>query len=202
MKGIAVVLFASVLLGGCATGTVWKVTGSRDPFTDQTTEMVTTGDFQSSSLIYTSSLNFYPIVRKEGGEIYVGLMSGGSFKVPVGTVQMRIDQNEAWTITPQETPLSMAPAAPQANIGLTAEQAEAMKNIQSQYMDNFNKLMSPYTLAGGDKAKAILRQMVSGNTLIYRTVGINQAGSTTGEARLDESLRQSLQAIGIDPGTL
>lgn len=201
MKGIAVLAIAAVMLSGCA-GSVWKATGSTDKFTDQTTTMVTTGDYSAGTSIITSSLKFYPVVRREGGEIYVGLMSGGRFKVPVGTIQLRIDQNEAWTITPQETPVSMVPAAPEIALGLPAEQAEMIKNSQAQSMENIYKMMSPYTVTGGDKARAILKQMLSGQTLIYRTVGINQAASTTGEIALDDSLRQSLLVIGINPAAL
>lgn len=201
MKGIAVLLVAATMLSGCA-GTVWKATGTTDEFTDKTTMMVTTGNFTAGSSIITSSLKFYPVVRKEGGEIYVGLMSGGRFKIPVGTVQIRIDQNEAWAITPQETPVGLVPASPELALGLPPEQAELIKKTQAQAMENVYKMMSPYTITGGDKAKSILRQMLAGQVLKFRTVGINQAASTTGEVVLDESLAQSLRIIGIDPKSL
>lgn len=201
MKGIAVLAVAVSMLSGCA-GAVWKATGSTDKFTDQTTMLVTTGDYSAGTSIITSALKFYPVVRKEGGEIYVGLMSGGRFKIPVGTIQLRIDQNEAWTITPQETPVSMVPAIPELVLGLPPEQAELIKKAQSQSMESVYKMMSPYTVTGGDKAKKILRQMVAGKTLIYRTVGINQAASTTGEVELDESFSKSLKLIGINPESI
>lgn len=201
MKGIAVLLVAATMLSGCA-GSVWKATGTTDEFTDKTTMMVTTGNFTAGSSIITSSLKFYPVVRKEGGEIYVGLMSGGRFKIPVGTVQIRIDQNEAWTITPQETPVGLVPASPELALGLPPEQAELIKKTQTQAMENVYKMMSPYTVTGGDKAKSILRQMLAGQVLKFRTVGINQAASTTGEVVLDESLAQSLRLIGVDPKAL
>lgn len=202
MKRTIALVAAAIALGGCASGSVWKATGTTDEFTDKTTMMVTTGDFTAGSSIITSSLKFYPVVRKEGGEIYVGLMSGGRFKIPVGTVQLRIDQNEAWTITPQETPVSMMPEAPQYALNLPPEQAELVKNAQAQAMTNMAQVMSPYTIAGGDKAKKILKQMLAGHTLKYRTVGINQAASTTGEVEIDPSLAQSLKLIGIDPAAL
>lgn len=198
---ITLSMFAFALVG-CASGAVWKATGSTDEFTDKTTMMVTTGDFSSGSSIMTSSLRFYPVVRKEGGQIYVGLMSGGRFKVPVGTVQLRIDQNEAWTITPQETPVSSMPAAPQYVLNLPPEQTAIVKNAQEQAMINATQMMSPYTIAGGDKAKKILRQMLSGSVLKYRVVGINQAASTTGEVALDPSLAESLRLIGINESSL
>jgi len=164
--------------------------------------MVTTSEFPASGTIVTRSLSFYPVVRKEGDEIYVGLMSGGRFKIPVGTVQMRIDQNEAWTITPQETPISMMPAAPQYALNLPPEQAALLKQTQDQTMLNVTQMMSPYTVTGGEKAKKILKQMLAGQTLKYRTVGINQAASTTGEAVIDPTLAESLRAIGINPESL
>ncbi|MND23290.1 hypothetical protein D3C76_274200 [compost metagenome] len=202
MKGIIALLAAAVALGGCAAGPTWQATGTTDEFTDKTTMMVTTSEFPASGSIVTRSLHFYPVVRKEGDEIYVGLMSGGRFKIPVGTVQLRIDQNEAWTITPQETPVSMMPAAPQYALNLPPEQAALVKQTQDQAMLNITQMMSPYTVTGGEKAKKILKQMLSGQNLKYRTVGINQAASTTGQTVIDPSLAESLRLIGIDPASL
>lgn len=165
--------------------------------------MVTTGDLGTPSWIVTQSLHFYPVVRKEGSEIYVGIMSGGRFKVPVGTTQLRIDQNEAWTITLQETPVSMAPSIPMAPlVTLQGEQAALVNNAQEQAMKSMSQLMSPYTVIGGDKAKQILKHMVSGRLVKFRTVGINQAASTTGEAVIDPSLAKTLREIGNEPNSL
>lgn len=202
MKRIIALSMVTFALVGCASGPIWKATGNTDEFTDKTTMMVTTGDFSTGGSIVTSSLKFYPVVRKEGGEVYVGLMSGGRFKIPVGTVQLRIDQNEAWTITPQETPISLMPAAPQYVLNLPPEQAAIVKNAQDQAMVNATQMMSPYTITGGDKAKRILKQMLAGKVLKYRTVGINQAASTTGETVIDPSLAESLRLIGINPASL
>lgn len=202
MKRTMAILAAITMLGGCASGSVWKATGSTDEFTDKTTMMVTSGDFSAGNSIITSSLKFYPVIRKEGGELYVGLMSSGRFKIPVGTIQMRIDQNEAWTITPQETPIGLVPASPEIALGLPPEQAEMVKKAQAQAMENAYKMMSPYTVTGGEKAKSILKQMLAGQKMKYRTVGINQAASTTGEIDLDQSLAQSLRLIGVDPAAL
>ncbi len=202
MKRIIAAAVAAMALSGCAAGPTWQATGTTDEFTDKTTMMVTTGEFPASGSIVTRSLRFYPVVRKEGDEIYVGLMSGGRFKIPVGTVQLRIDQNEAWTITPQETPVSMMPSAPQYTLNLPPEQAALVKQTQDQAMLNVTQLMSPYTVTGGEKAKKILKQMLAGNALKYRTVGINQAASTTGEVVIDPTLAESLRAIGINPESL
>lgn len=204
MKRIAATLAIALTLAGCASEQqTWKATATTDEFTDRTTMMVTTGDLGTPSWIVTQPLHFYPVVRKEGSEIYVGIMSGGRFKVPVGTVQLRIDQNDAWTITPQETPVSMAPSIPMAPlVTLQGEQAALVNNAQEQAIKSTSQLMSPYTVTGGDNAKQILKQMVSGHLIKYRTVGINQAASTTGEAVIDPSLAKSLREIGIEPNSL
>ncbi|HBN8194397.1 TPA: hypothetical protein L3664_000867 [Pseudomonas aeruginosa] len=197
-----IALASALFLFGCSTGPVWQATSTTDEFTDKTTMMVTTGDFSTSNSVITRSMHYYPVVRKEGEEIYVGLMSGGRYKIPVGTVQLRVDQNEAWTITPQETPVSMMPEAPQYSMNLPPDQAEIVKNAQAQVMTSMAQAMSPYTVTSGDKAKKILKQMLSGTTLKYRTVGINQAASTTGEVFIDPSLAESLKRIGISPSSL
>lgn len=87
-------------------------------------------------------------------------------------------------------------------VTLQGEQAALVKNAQEQAIKSTSQLMSPYTVTGGDKAKQILKQMVSGHLLKYRTVGINQAASSTGEAVIDPSLVKSLREIGIEPSSL
>jgi len=128
-------------------------------------------------------------------------MSSGRIKVPVGTVQLRVDQNEVWTISPQETPISLLPEVPQYGQNLPPEQAAFVKSAQAQAMTSAAQMMSPYTVTGGDKAKAIIKQMAAGHVLKFRTVGLNQAASTTGEVKIDPSFAQSLRQVGIDLST-
>ncbi|WP_338507343.1 hypothetical protein [Pseudomonas poae] len=200
MKRLIATAAAAFLLTGCA-GQVWKATGSTDEFTDQTTMMVTVGDYTNVPLIVTKPFNYYPVVRKVGNEVYVGLMSGGRFKVPVGTVQLRIDQHAAWTISPQETPVSLLPEVPQYALNLPPKQAALVKSAQAQAMTSAAQTMSPYTVTGGEKAKSIIKQMANGHVLKFRTVRLNQAASTTGEVAIDPSFVQSLKQAGIDPST-
>ena len=57
--------------------------------------------------------------------------------------------------------------------------------------------MSPYTAVSGEKARMILSEMLNGYNLIYRRVGFNQAASSTGEYKLDNSFRNALTDCGI-----
>tara|TARA_B100000405_G_scaffold196781_1_gene137938 strand:+ start:731 stop:1339 length:609 start_codon:yes stop_codon:yes gene_type:complete len=202
MKRILGPALAGMLLVGCAaTGPVWKATSSTDEFTDVNTRMVTVGEYAGGSLIVTKSLNYYPFVGIENGSPYVGIRSGGRYKIPTGTVQLRIDSNPAWTITPEETPVSLVPSLPTMQLNGIG-QAVDMADLQKQALATATKMMSPYTVATGDKAKSILREMVRGKVLKYRTVGMNQAASTTGEVTLDVSFVQAIKSIGIDPAKL
>ncbi len=191
-----------VLLGGCQTGQLWRVTSSKDQFTDKVTKMVTIGEGLSDNLIITRSLRYYPFVGVQEGEIYVGLRSGGRYPIPTGTVQIRIDENTAWTITPEETPIYLAPALPSSPLPATTEQSDVILNAQAKMMENMTKSMSPYTATTGQKAKSIIKEILKGKVMIYRTIGFNQAASTTGEVRIDDSFKSSLQEIGITPEML
>lgn len=192
------------LLGGCQTapGRVWNSTSNQDQFTDQVTKMVTVGEWRSDTAIVTRSLRYYPFVGVQDGEIYVGIRSGGKHRIPTGTVQIRIDENKAWTIGPDETPVYLVPSLPKTPVAAPPGMTELVEKTTAQAMSNAAKMMSPYTAATGDKAKSIIKEMLAGKVVKYRTVGFNQAASTTGEVNIDESFVQSLREIGIAPESL
>jgi hypothetical protein len=204
MKRIALLAITSVLIAGCqSTGTIWTATSNQDQFTDVSTKMVTIGEGLSNQLIVTKSLKYYPFVGVQNGELFVGVRSGGRYRIPTGTVQIRIDSNEAWTITPDETPIYLAPSIPAALPQVAHNSSGVdLASFQAQAMQNVTKIMSPYTATTGDKAKRILKEMLAGKTVKYRTVGINQAASTTGEVVIDASFVEALRQIGIKPENL
>ena len=129
------------------------------------------------------------------------MKSGGRVLIPVGDVQLRIDQNKAWTINTSETPLDYVPEgqlkAMQAYAPKDPQQQQLIENAYRSAMEGSARAMSPYTAATGEKAKSILAEMRTGKKLIYRSVGLNQAASTTGEFLLDPSLEVALRQCGI-----
>ena len=204
MKKIAFLAIAVALLTGCQTapsGSLWKVERSKDQFSDVETSLVTTGEFRNSRFALTKSMNYYPFVGVQEGELFVGILSGGTYKIPTGTVQLRVDSNKAWTIEPSETPVYLAPAPAQPAIPAASNDKSVvdLAAVQAEALRNMAKALSPYTATTGEKAKQILREMVAGKTIKYRTVGMNQAGSTTGEVEIDSTFIRSLRVIGIDP---
>ncbi|MDR0275267.1 MAG: hypothetical protein LBI48_08025 [Burkholderiaceae bacterium] len=185
-------------LSGCATvapstpSNLWVVSTTKDEFSDVVTQMVTVGSFYSGGATYTQTGKLYPFVGIKNGETYVGIRSGGTYRIPTGTVQIRIDDNAAWTITPDDTPTDLVPGA--------ATSPAVNKDISADMMANMAKIMSPYTAATGDKADKIIKQMLAGKVIKYRTIGLNQAASSTGEVKLDASFTESIRSIGIPVG--
>ena len=199
-------LAAAVLISGCgsnltASKVEWITVKNTDKFTDKSTCAVTVGSFYSQGSVYTASNHYYPYIEAVDGNLRVGVRSGGRFLIPVGDVQIRIDQNPAWTISTGETPLDYVPEgqlkAMQAAAPQDPNQQQIVANAYKTAMESTARAMSPFTAATGDKARSILSQMRSGHSMIYRTVGLNQAASTTGEYALDQSLETALRQCGI-----
>ncbi len=189
------ILLLIVGLSGCKT---WHAVHSIDEFTDQHTKMVTVGEWKTNNIVFTKSLKFYPFVGVSNKDVFVGIRSGGIYKIPTGTVQLRIDTNPAWTISPEETPITLSPAYPT----MKTPNMPALEKVQKQMMNNITQIMSPYTATTGDKAQKIIKEMLTGSILKYRIIGQNQAGSTTGTIKLDKSFKDAIQEIGITTSSL
>jgi hypothetical protein len=197
-------LLITLTLSGCASTPAkveWITDKKTDEFTDITTCRVTTGSYYTSSGVYTKTGALYPMVEQVDGVLRVGLQSGGKYKIPVGNVQLRIDNNTAWDISTSETPVDLVPTInPMTSIStanLSDEQKKIIDQSVANAMNSTAQIMSPYTVATGDKAKSILKEMLSGKELKYRTVGLNQAASTIGSFNLDESLQVALNTCQI-----
>ena len=202
-------MFLSITLAGCAGGIAsgtapsvkWVANSKTDSFTDVSSCAVTVGSLYTSNGVFTMTNKYYPYIEVVNGDLRVGVKSGGRFLIPVGDVQLRIDQNKAWTISTSETPLDYVPEgqlkAMQAYAPKDPQQQQIVENAYKTAMEATARSMSPFTASTGEKAQSILKEMRSGKTLIYRTIGLNQAASTTGEYVLDQSLEVALRQCGI-----
>jgi hypothetical protein len=190
-------------LAGCASApkVEWIADKKTDEFTDKTTCRATTGSLYTHSAVYTKNGAFYPMVEQVDGVLRVGLQSGGKYKIPVGNVQIRIDSNNVWDISTNETPVDLVPTAnPMATLttsNLNDEQKKIVEQSIATAMNSTTQALSPYTVATGDKAKSILKEMLDGKELKYRTVGLNQSASTIGTFKLDKSLKTALDTCNI-----
>jgi hypothetical protein len=211
MKYLSIFISMSILAGCASTSpkVEWVASSEFDRFTDQTTCSVTTGSLYTQSSVYTYNNHLYPFIEVVKGELRVGIKSGGKYKVPVGNVQLRIDKNKAWDINMSETPVTETPnaqASSQVDLmteyakDLPPEQQALVMNSYKAAMNSTNKMLSPYTVATGDKAKAIVKEMLEGETLIYRTLGFSSVANstgTTGEFLIDDSLKTALNKCQI-----
>lgn len=194
-----------MFLAGCASTTpkvAWVSTTKIDEFTDVRTCSVTVGSLYTSNSVFTYSNHYYPYIEVVHGDLRVGIKSGGKYSVPVGDVHVRIDDNKAWTISSSETPLDYVPKGTLDNLkeytkNLPEQNRQLVEATYNTTMETAARAMSPFTATTGEKAKDILREMLYGTKIKYRTVGLNQAASTTGEYDLDASLRESLVKCGI-----
>jgi len=200
---ILLLLAIAILTVGCATNNQqWKAVEKTDPFNDSAPLLVTTGHYASGDSVVTRHMKLYLVVRKDEDKLSVGVMSGGRFPVPVGAVQIRVDDHNTWNISPSETPDY---AIPDSNYWAGTSgypQSDEVSKTQAQMMENVSRATSPFTLAGGEKAAEIIKQMAGGKKVIYRATMIGQPSSTIGEASIDQSFIDSLSKIGINPSNL
>ncbi|EHK1074262.1 TPA: hypothetical protein NKV10_002248 [Vibrio parahaemolyticus] len=195
------ILLLPVFLSACATSPSvhWVADSSVDEFTDESRCKVTVGSVYTGNSVYSEVGKLYPFVEQVDGELRVGVMSGGKYQVPVGTVQLRIDSNKAWTITNAETPVDKSIDFSAMNSyyeNLPEDQQQIVKSAIETSKQTTNQMLQPYTATTGDKARSILNEMLQGKTIIYRSEGVTNSG-TTGKYELDESLKAALKQCKI-----
>lgn len=211
--GIAVIGVA-VALAGCATTagpptplrSTWVTERKVDPFTDAMSCWVYPRAITVNRLMSPYALQFYPYVEKRDDQIRVGMFSGGAIQAPAGRIQFRIDGNDAWTIETSETPVDSEAVSSAALAGqmksavgdkITPEMAETLERSAGSSAQMVNQAMSPYTATTGERAKAIVGQMRTGTSIIYRQIGANAAASSTGTIALGSDFNAALAACGV-----
>ena len=200
-----IVAFAAIALTGCVSNkpeVKWISVKNTDEFTDISSCRVTVGSYYTNKNVYTEFGKYYPFIEQVNGQLRVGLQSGGKYKIPVGNAQLRIDSNKNWDISTSETPLDLMPTLadikPAHIDNLSDEQKAIITTSYKSAMELSAQAMSPFTATTGKKAKKIIKEMLAGNSLKYRTIGLNQAASSTGVYGLDMSLKNALTDCGIE----
>lgn len=203
-------IIAAIAVGLTACGSTpqvnefWVVDTDHDEFTDKSRCMVTTGSKYQNGRAYTENFKIYPFVEVTEKGVVVGVKSGGTHKIAVGDVQLRIDNNPARTLSAQNTPVELLSENKGQYDDILKALDESQREQFEKVMDTTNsiaaKMLAPFTAVDGSEAEKILKEMLSGNTLIYRQVGLTAATSTTGSFKLDPSLKRGLEQCGYSPG--
>lgn len=205
-----IILVPAIALAACASTpsprdatqpprqATWVAEKRVDKFTDRETCRVVPRSYISETLSNRFSVSFFPFVSKVGDELRVGLFNTSD--LPAGRVQLRIDQNNAWTVETSETPVdsegqvsttqlaAQMKSVMQSNPALQSNAAlqKQLEQSAAASAQSINQAMSPFTAATGDKARNIVAQMKLGSSLIYRQLGSNTPGTTTGTIALDD----------------
>ena len=202
MKKISIIIFA-VLVTGCATTTTWTAKQSVDEFTDKNTCKIVYGsDFGKGFNKGLGGIHYYPFIEKVAGDVIFGVYA--DYNIPVGDIQIRVDNNEAITISYTETPIYYS-ATSAANVDLSylknieGVDQKAMQASMDKAMQNVQKISSPFTATSGLKSEKIISQMKNGTELKMRVIGYgtNSVQSTNGSYKLDQQFVAALSECGI-----
>jgi hypothetical protein len=203
MKKTGSVLCLSVLVALGTTQThalEWTAEKHIDSFTDIETCKVMPGSEFSRAFVFGTVeglMHWYAVsyffAERRGDEVRAGFTNDKNLPI-MSDIQVRVDQNPAVTITAADTPIDTGPsiAIPQMQ-GVTPE----VKAQIEQSMKGALARMSPYRVFAGEKAVALLRQIVNGKRAIWRSIGgVNNASEDVTEIRID-GLSDALSECGI-----
>lgn len=195
----------------------WSATRTTDPITGQSSCVVAAYD-KVGRLEFSRFGYLYPVVENNSRlGLLVGVSTGGKFRVPSGDVLWRVDANPYRELKAADNPFD--PAAPTAtytpyktgNAAADKAVADAMALTQRLTAG----MTATSTMATGEKAKKMLREMVAGQSLIFRQAQAAPAyglpssqtyrvGQFTDEGLkpipLDDSFRRGLAECGIPTG--
>ena len=190
----------------------WTVTRNLDPITGVSGCVVAAPD-QLSKWKYTRVGVLYPVVENNSKlGLLVGVGSGGPYRVPTGDILWRVDDNPFRTLkaadNPATAPIVQMQPYKTGNPEVDAKAAQMMADASRMTA----AMMSTSTVASGPAAVDLLKEMLSGRSLIYRQAAVapqyglpssqtHAVGQITSEGLrpipLDESFRRGLQQCSI-----
>jgi hypothetical protein len=182
----------------------WLATLDVDMFTDEVACEIVAAESYNGGFLgmgkrkhVTRTGALYPVIRSNSGGLSIGVKAGGAFPLPPGDIDFRIDRNKAWKIKSSETPKDLVtevdiPSMPTLQLpNFSEEQQKAYEESMAQMMETIKEASSyssTYTMTTGDKARHIIREMIAGEELIYRSsTQANMGIELSGFAMLGEA---------------
>lgn len=172
----------------------WTASRVTDPITDVTSCKVSATD-AAAGLRMTRTGTLYPVVElhSELG-LLVGVSSGGSYRVPTGDIVWRVDDKPFHQLKAAENPVMPGSSAMPANVA-----EELMQRTTSDIHRMIASATATSTMASGEKAKAMLAEMIAGTGLIYRSVAVQQFGLADPRAQeVGQITKDGLKPIPLD----
>ncbi len=178
----------------------WQATHHMDEFTEIASCRVQFGtakqrSFNRSLFGQYVTYNFY--AENYNGEVRAGVRAEPDIPI-AGDVQIKVG-SKLYTLTPKNVPVDLAPTTPIDTAAIEKTMGKEYAKTIEDMTRNAMGAASPYRAFTGEKAKALLRDVVNATGEIkFRTVGINMATSATGKFTAGEDFAAALQQCGIN----
>ena len=211
-----IMMLSVVALGACASSNAapsskgpWIADQSTDKVTGETRFVVSAQHKILGASVRSGAKLYATIEEHRTAGLMVGVASGGNtYRVPVGEIIWRVDENEVRELKVSDTPATGSGTVDLMSMidtsAYTPEQLAALKQSQALTNATMSAIQNGVTMAGGTKAQDMLAELRSGTRLRFRTaqpdagMTVRQnAGDQYAEVALDESLDIALETCGI-----
>lgn len=186
------------LLTACSTS--WTATNHYDEFTGSKMCRVERGtqasrDFTRGFTGIYFTQHFY--AENHDGEVRAGVRTEPSLPIG-GDIQIKVGE-KLYTMTSKDAPLDLALSTPISTEFISRYMDEAQIGAMKDMVKDAQKIASPYRAYTGQKAKALLRDIIETQGEIkFRVIGVNTATSSTAAFTAGEGFRAALVSCGID----
>lgn len=187
----AAILLPVLWLTACASSPSgatpsWDVTQIIDPMTGEKSAWVVPSSAGRQFLMHAFGLStarmVSPAFALKHGQPCAGMKSVGDYNIPVGSIQLRVDEGELYSIGPtDDIPMN----ATSLEAAMLAGQAIAAATIR------------PYTLTCGVRGAAIVSQIKAGHLLRARQSAGGEGTSATMEIEINSDLLNALAEAGL-----
>lgn len=184
----------------------WAASRITDPITGATRCIVSATD-RAAGMRMTRVGALYPVVElnSEHG-LLVGVSSGGRVRIPTGDIVWRVDDRPFHELKVADNPVGHTPSALPDSVAA---------QLGTSATENMNRMIAAAsatsTMASGEKAKALLAEMIAGRGLLFRNTAVQSFGLADPRAQevgqitregltpilLDESFRTALAECGM-----
>lgn len=167
----------------------WTVSESSDPITGTRRCVVAAFD-RVAGHRYSRTGYLYPFVESNSETgVLIGVSSGGQVRLPTGDILWRVDEFPHRELNAADNPFT----------GPTAT-GDAMQDLTAYQLRIIQAATATATVASGDRAQEMLREMLAGQNLIFRSARAAPSYGLPSDAtnRVGQVTRDGLRPIPID----
>jgi len=176
----------------------WDVIRTTDPITGASTCVVAALDYVGKDS-FSRMGALYPVVESNPIHgLLVGVSSGGKLRFPTGDIVWRVDDRPFRELKAQNNPAA-APASPTAPVP-SDPASRAIQETMALSMKLAAAMTATSTVASGERAKAMLDEMLAGKGLIFRSAAVTPAYGLQSSAmyQVGQFTEKGLRPIPID----